>query len=156
MEDYMWSRDYVDALSDFGHLGFTPQQMVEGMDRLKPRFYSIASSPDFEPGTVHLTVGIVRYNHHERDRAGLCTGYMADRCEVANTEIGVFMSPTRSFVLPEDGTTDMIMVGPGTGIAPFRAFLQQRELDGATGRNWLFFGDWTEEGEYYYLSLIHI
>ena len=150
MEDYMWSRDYVDALSDFGHLGFTPQQMVEGMDRLKPRLYSIASSPDFEPGTVHLTVGIVRYNHHERDRAGLCTGYMADRCEVANTEIGVFMSPTRSFVLPEDGTTDMIMVGPGTGIAPFRAFLQQRELDGATGRNWLFFGDWTEEGEYYY------
>ena len=150
MEDYIWSRDYVDALSDFGHVGFTPQQMVEGMDRLKPRLYSIASSPDFEPGTVHLTVGIVRYSHHERDKAGLCTGYMADRCEVANTEIGVFMSPTRSFVLPEDGSTDVIMVGPGTGIAPFRAFLQQRELDGATGRNWLFFGDWTEEGEYYY------
>ena len=124
--------------------------MVEGMDRLKPRLYSIASSPEFEPGTVHLTVGIVRYSHHDRDRTGLCTGYMADRCEVRDTEIGVFMSPTRSFVLPEDGSTDVIMVGPGTGIAPFRAFLQQRELDGATGRNWLFFGDWTEEGEYYY------
>ena len=63
---------------------------------------------------------------------------------------GVVVLQLRSFVLPEDGTTDMIMVGPGTGIAPFRAFLQQRELDGATGRNWLFFGDWTEEGEYYY------
>jgi len=150
MEDYIWSRDYVDALSDFGHVGFTPQQMVEGMDRLKPRLYSIASSPDFEPGTVHLTVGIVRYSHHERNRTGLCTGYLADRCEVTNTEIGVFMSPTRSFVLPEDGSTDAIMVGPGTGIAPFRAFLQQRDLDGAKGRNWLFFGDWTEEGEYYY------
>ena len=61
MEDYMWSRDYVDALSDFGHIGFTAQQLVEGMDRLKPRLYSIASSPDHEPGTVHLTVGIVRY-----------------------------------------------------------------------------------------------
>ena len=60
------------------------------------------------------------------------------------------MSPTRSFVLPEDGSTDIIMVGPGTGIAPFRAFLQQRQMDASTGRNWLFFGDWTEEGEYLY------
>ena len=150
MEDYIWSRDYIDGLADFGHIGFTPQQLVEGMDRLKPRLYSIASSPDFEPGTVHLTVAIVRYNHHERDRAGLCTGFMADHCEIDETEIGVFMSPTRSFVLPEDGSIDAIMVGPGTGIAPFRAFLQQREIDGATGRNWLFFGDWTEEGEYLY------
>nr|MCS5535599.1 hypothetical protein [Candidatus Poseidoniales archaeon] len=88
--------------------------------------------------------------HHDRDRTGLCTGFLADRCEVGNTEIGVFMSPTRSFVLPEDSSTDIIMVGPGTGIAPFRAFLQQRQMDGATGRNWLFFGDWTEEGEFLY------
>jgi len=150
MEDYMWSRDYIDGLSDFGHIGFTPQQFVDGMDRLKPRLYSIASSPDFEPGTVHLTVAIVRYHHHERDRTGLCTGYLADRCDVGDSEIGVFMSPTRSFVLPEDGSTDIIMVGPGTGIAPFRAFLQQRQMDASTGRNWLFFGDWTEEGEYLY------
>ena len=150
MEDYIWSRDYIDALADFGHIGFTPHQLVDDMDRLKPRLYSIASSPDFEPGMVHLTVAIVRYNHHDRDRAGLCTGFMADRCEVGETDIGVFMSPTRSFVLPEDRSTDIIMVGPGTGIAPFRAFLQQRQMEGDSGRNWLFFGDWTEEGEYLY------
>ena len=150
MEDYIWSRDYIDGLADFGHIGFTPQQLVDDMDRLKPRLYSIASSPDFEPGMVHLTVAIVRYNHHDRDRAGLCTGFMADRCEVGETDIGVFMSPTRSFVLPEDRSTDIIMVGPGTGIAPFRAFLQQRQMEGDSGRNWLFFGDWTEEGEYLY------
>ena len=150
MEDYIWSRDYIDGLADFGHIGFTPQQLVDGMDRLKPRLYSIASSPDFEPGMVHLTVAIVRYNHHDRDRAGLCTGFIADRCEVGETDIGVFMSPTRSFVLPEDRSTDIIMVGPGTGIAPFRAFLQQRQMEGDSGRNWLFFGDWTEEGEYLY------
>ena len=150
MEDYIWSRDYIDAMDDFGHIGFTAQQFVDGMDRLKPRLYSIASSPDHEPGTVHLTVGIVRYSHHERDRTGLCTGFLADRCDVEDTEIGVFMSPTRSFILPEDGNTDCIMVGPGTGIAPFRAYLQQRDLNGDKGRNWLFFGDWTEEGEYYY------
>ena len=150
MEDYIWSRDYIDSISDFGGIGFTPQQLVDGMDRLKPRLYSIASSPDFEKGTVHLTVAIVRYSHHGRGRAGLCTGFMADECETNSTEVGVFMSPTRSFVLPEDGSKDIIMVGPGTGIAPFRAFLQQREIDGSTGRNWLFFGDWTEEGEYLY------
>ena len=150
IEDYIWSRDYLDAISDFGSMGFTPQQMIEGMDRLKPRLYSIASSPEFQEGTVHLTVAIVRYNHHERDRTGLCTGYMADRCESGSTEVGVFMSPTRSFVLPDDGSKDAIMVGPGTGIAPFRAFLQQREIDNAKGRNWLFFGDWTSEGEYLY------
>jgi sulfite reductase (NADPH) flavoprotein alpha-component len=120
------------------------------MDRLKPRLYSIASSPDYEPGTVHLTVGIVRYNHHDRDRTGLATGFLADRCKVVETDIGIFMSPTRSFILPKDLSTDIIMVGPGTGIAPFRAFLQQRDIDGATGRNWLFFGDWTESGENYY------
>ena len=150
MEDYIWSRDYIDAIADFGHIGFSPQQLVDGMDRLKPRLYSIASSPDFDQGTVHLTVAIVRYNHHDRDRTGLCTGFMADRCDNKITKVGVFMSPTRSFVLPKDGSTDIIMIGPGTGIAPFRAFLQQRDIDGATGRNWLIFGDWTEEGEYLY------
>ena len=150
MEEYIWSRDYVDAISDFSKAGFSPQQLIEGMDRLKPRLYSIASSPDFEENKVHLTVAIVRYHHHDRDRTGLCTGFMADRCEANSTDVGIYMSPTRSFVIPEDGSKDMIMVGPGTGIAPFRAFLQQREIDNASGRNWLFFGDWTEEGEYLY------
>ena len=112
MEDYIWSRDYIDSISDFGGIGFTPQQLVDGMDRLKPRLYSIASSPDFEKGTVHLTVAIVRYSHHGRGRAGLCTGFMADECETNSTEVGVFMSPTRSFVLPADGSKDIIMVGP--------------------------------------------
>ena len=149
MEDYIWSRDYIDAYGDFGNINLNPQQLLEGMDRLKPRLYSIASSPEFEPGTVHLTVGIVRYSHHGRDKAGLCTGFLSDMCDVKETDIGIFMSPTRSFVLPEDKTRDIIMVGPGTGIAPFRAFLEQREIDNATGKNWLFFGDWTEE-EYYY------
>jgi len=150
MEDYMWTRDYVDALGDFSNIIFTPQEFINGMDRLKPRLYSIASSPEFEPGTVHLTIGIVRYSYHDRDKAGLTTGYLSDRCKVDETPIGVFMSPTRSFILPKNGDKDCIMVGPGTGIAPFRAFLQQRDLNNDKGRNWLFFGDWTEEGEYYY------
>tara|TARA_B100000579_G_C22811114_1_gene845289 strand:- start:39 stop:1856 length:1818 start_codon:yes stop_codon:yes gene_type:complete len=150
MEDYIWSRDYVDLFEDMPSLNLGAQEFVDAVDTLKPRLYSIASSPDHEPGTVHLTVGIVRYSHHGRDRTGLTTGYLADRCPEGGSTVPVFMSPTRSFVLPEDVSTDIIMVGPGTGIAPFRAFLQQRVADGATGRNWLFFGDWTEAGEFYY------
>ena len=150
MEDYMWTRDYIDALGDFNDIIFTPQGLIDGMDRLKPRLYSIASSPEFEPGTVHLTVGFYKsismnpiMVKHE------LPGYLSDRLHVALWR-GIFMSPTRSFILPEDGNKDCIMVGPGTGIAPFRAFLQQRDLNKDEGRNWLFFGDWTEDGEYYY------
>ena len=150
MEDYLWGRDYSDVLNDFGHLGFSGQDFVDQLNRLKPRLYSIASSPDFEPGTVHLTVAIVRYEGQGRDKTGLTTGYLADRTPEGTEDIRVFMSPTRSFILPEDGSKNIIMVGPGTGIAPFRAFLQQRKLDGAEGKNWLFFGDWTEEGEFLY------
>ena len=150
MEDYLWGRDYIDVLNDFGHLGFSGQDFVDQLNRLKPRLYSIASSPDFEPGTVHLTVAIVRYEGQGRSKTGLTTGYLADRTPEGTADIRVFMSPTRSFILPEDGSKNIIMVGPGTGIAPFRAFLQQRKLDGAEGKNWLFFGDWTEEGEFLY------
>lgn len=150
LEDYLWSRDYVDVLADFPDLTFTPQSFIQNLDRMKPRLYSIASSPDFEPGTVHLTVAIVRYSHHDRDRSGLCTGWLADDVDVGSDLTPVFMSPTRNFVLPEDGATDCIMVGPGTGIAPMRAFLQQRQIDGATGRNWLFFGDQHEKCDYLY------
>lgn len=150
MEDYLWSRDYIDLLSDMPNLCFTPQEFVTNLDRLKPRLYSIASSPDAHPGLVELTVGIIRYNHHGRDRGGLCTIFMADTADTGEYNIPMFMSPTRSFVLPEDGDTDIIMVGPGTGIAPFRAFLEQREMDGAKGRNWFFFGDRTRDHEYLY------
>ena len=150
MEDYLWGRDYIDVLNDFGHLGFSGQDFVDQLNRLKPRLYSIASSPDFEPGTVHLTVAIVRYEGQGRSKTGLTTGYLADRTPEGTDDIRVFMSPTRSFILPEDGSKNIIMVGPGTGIAPFRAFLQQRKLDGGEGKNWLFFGDWTEEGEFLY------
>ena len=123
MEDYIWSRDYIDVMKDF-EVSYTPEEFIELIDKLKPRLYSIASSHDAHPGFVELTVGIVRYSHHGRDRGGLCTIYMADEVEVNKTDVGVFMSPTKSFVLPEDKSTDIIMVGPGTGIAPFRAFME--------------------------------
>ncbi|MGB1437512.1 MAG: diflavin oxidoreductase [Candidatus Poseidoniaceae archaeon] len=149
IEDYLWTRDYVDIMREF-NVKYSPEEFLELADRLKPRLYSIASSHDAHPGFVELTVGIVRFNYHDRQRGGLCTQYMADEVVMNKTDVGVFMSPTKSFILPEDPNTDIIMVGPGTGIAPFRAFMEQRVHDKAPGRNWLFFGDQSEKTEYYY------
>lgn len=153
MEDYIWSRDYIDVINEFG-LHHSPEEFIGLCTKIKPRLYSIASSMDAHPGEVQLTVGIVRYEHHGRKRGGLCTSYLADDVELNKTPIKVFMSPTKSFILPEDTSKDIIMVGPGTGIAPFRAFLEQREVDGGSGRNWLFFGDQSEKTEFYYKEQI--
>lgn len=153
MEDYIWSRDYIDVIRDFD-VSYSPEEFLDLVDKLKPRLYSIASSHDAHPGLVELTVGIVRYSHHGRDRGGLATVFMADEVKIKDTEVGVFMSPTKSFVLPEDKSTDIIMVGPGTGIAPFRAFMEQRVHDGGSGKNWLFFGDQSAKTEFYYKDTI--
>ena len=149
IEDYLWTRDYVDIMREFD-VKYAPEEFFELISRLKPRLYSIASSHDAHPGYVELTVGIVRFSYHGRDRGGLCTQFMADEIGTTPKKLGVFMSPTKSFVLPEDKSTDIIMVGPGTGIAPFRAFMEQRVFDGGNGKNWLFFGDQSSKTEFYY------
>jgi sulfite reductase (NADPH) flavoprotein alpha-component len=149
IEDYLWTRDYVDIMREFD-VKYSPEEFLELSDRLKPRLYSIASSHDAHPGFVELTVGIVRFEYNGRPRGGLCTQFMADEIDTSGAPIGVFMSPTKSFILPEDKDTDIIMVGPGTGIAPFRAFMEQRVHDGGSGKNWLFFGDQSEKTEFYY------
>ena len=153
IENYLWTRDYVDIMREFG-VKYSPEEFLDLVARLKPRLYSIASSHDAHPGLVELTVGIVRFEYHNRARGGLCTQYMADEIEATGNQIGVFMSPTKSFILPEDKDTDIIMVGPGTGIAPFRAFMEQRVFDGGKGRNWLFFGDQSSKTEFYYKEQI--
>ena len=153
MEDYLWTRDYVDIMREFD-VKYTPEEFLGLAGRLKPRLYSIASSHDAHPGLVELTVGIVRFSYHGRDRGGLCTQFMADEIGTTTKRVGVFMSPTKSFVLPEDKSTDIIMLGPGTGIAPFRAFMEQRVFDNAPGRNWLFFGDQSSKTEFYYKDTI--
>jgi sulfite reductase (NADPH) flavoprotein alpha-component len=110
------------------------------MRKLPPRLYSIASSLQAHPDEVHLTVGVVRYNSHGRNRKGVCSSFLADDLPVGQT-VDVFVSPNKHFKLPSDPNTPLIMVGPGTGIAPFRAFIEERAATGATGKNWLFFGD---------------
>lgn len=137
---FLEEREFIDLLEEYPSARLTPQELVDLQRKLMPRLYSIASSPKVFPTEVHLTVAIVRYRTNERDRFGVCSTYLADRVQVGTTPVPVFVSHSH-FGLPEDNSKDVIMVGPGTGIAPFRAFLQDRVASGATGRNWVFFGD---------------
>jgi sulfite reductase (NADPH) flavoprotein alpha-component len=114
-----------------------------------PRLYSIASSAKVTPNEVHLTVAIVRYETNGRQRVGVASTFLADRAALGATPVPVFVSHSH-FGVPEDSARDCIMVGPGTGIAPFRAFVQERAAAGATGRNWLFFGDQRRATDFLY------
>ena len=137
---FLDEREFADLLAEFPSAKLTPQELVDHLRKLMPRLYSIASSPKVYPREIHLTVAVVRYRTNQRDRVGVCSTFMADRAEVGVSPTPVFVSHSH-FGLPDDGTKDVIMVGPGTGIAPFRAFVQDRVASGATGRNWVFFGD---------------
>jgi len=117
-----------------------PQQLIDLLRPLTPRLYSIASSQAETETEVHITVGVVRYDIDGRARTGGASGYLADRLE-EDGEVRVFIEHNDNFRLPADPDAPVIMIGPGTGIAPFRAFMQQRDNDGASGKNWLFFGN---------------
>jgi sulfite reductase (NADPH) flavoprotein alpha-component len=142
-------REFVDLMAEYPSARFTPQEFVDFLRKLMPRLYSIASSPRVHPTEVHLTVAIVRYETNNRQRVGVCSTFMADRVAVGTTPVPVFVSHSH-FGPPEDTTKDCIMVGPGTGIAPFRAFVQDRAAVGAKGRNWLFFGDQKRATDFIY------
>ncbi|WP_349432521.1 hypothetical protein Q9L42_007695 [Methylomarinum sp. Ch1-1] len=117
-----------------------PQDFIDSLRKLPPRLYSIASSLKQHPDEVHLTVASVRYQSHGRRRQGVCSTFLADRIG-SETTIPVYVDHNKNFKLPSDPSAPIIMIGPGTGIAPFRAFVEEREAVGATGKNWLFFGD---------------
>jgi sulfite reductase (NADPH) flavoprotein alpha-component len=137
---FLEQREFVDLLAEYPSAKLTPQEFVDHLRKLMPRLYSIASSGRVYPSDVHLTVAIVRYETNHRKRVGVCSTFLSDRVHIGTTPVPVFVSDSH-FGPPEDPAKDCIMVGPGTGIAPFRAFLQDRIATGATGRNWLFFGD---------------
>lgn len=149
LAEYTAERHFVDLLHETPSARFAPQEFVDLLRRLSPRLYSIASSPKRHPDEVHLTVSIVRYHSNQRDRHGVCSTFLADRVALGETPVMVFVAESH-FRLPEDPRRDIIMVGPGAGIAPFRAFLQERALMAAPGRNWLFFGDQHRDSDYLY------
>jgi sulfite reductase (NADPH) flavoprotein alpha-component len=152
LKKWLWGRHVIDLL----HLLPAPMSVTEFvplLKRLAPRLYSISSSPKAHPGEVHLTVGAVRYESHGRVRKGVASTFLADR--VGDAEfVKVFVQPSHGFKPPTNGDTPMIMVGPGTGIAPFRAFLEERQATGAKGKNWLFFGDQKRDTDFLYDELL--
>ena len=131
--------DVLGTLHKFSGLKLSPEAFVEALEPLQPRLYSISSSPRHEPGQLTLTVDSVRYRLGQRNRAGVASTFLSDRIE-AGESLSVYIQKAHGFGLPQDTTKPIIMVGPGTGIAPFRAFLQERAASQAPGKNWLFFG----------------
>ncbi|NJP38118.1 assimilatory sulfite reductase (NADPH) flavoprotein subunit [Alkalicoccus luteus] len=136
---YMEGRDLVDLIQDKAPWTFTAQQLVDSLRPIPPRLYSIASSLSANPGEVHLTIGAVRYETHGRERNGVCSIQCAERGDPGST-LPVFIQSNKSFKLPAD-EKPIIMIGAGTGVAPYRSFMEEREEREAEGDNWLFFGD---------------
>jgi sulfite reductase (NADPH) flavoprotein alpha-component len=139
LKSYLYGNDVNDLLRTFP-VQHTPDSLAGILRKLPPRLYSIASSLKEHESEVHLTVGAVRYESGERRKEGLASCFLADRVGVEGA-VKVFIERNEGFKLPHNSATDIIMVGPGTGIAPFRAFVEERANDGATGKNWLFFGN---------------
>ncbi|MCY8346362.1 assimilatory sulfite reductase (NADPH) flavoprotein subunit [Bacillus haynesii] len=140
LKAYIAGRDLIDFVRDFGPIAVAPQEFVSILRKIPPRLYSIASSFAANPDEVHLTIGAVRYNTHGRDRKGVCSVLCAERLQSGDT-LPVFIQPNKNFKLPENPEAPIIMVGPGTGVAPFRSFMKEREETGAPGKSWMFFGD---------------
>lgn len=140
-KDWSYGREIIDLL-EFVDLpdSLTAQQLVDCFRALPPRLYSIASSPKAHPDEVHLTVAAVRYETNGKERKGVASTFLADDAK-QGTKVNVYLHKNKNFRLPESGDTPIIMVGPGTGIAPFRAFIEERAEDEAKGESWLFFGD---------------
>ena len=143
LNDWLWGRQLADVLQAYP-IECSAAELLGTLRRLQPRLYSIASSAKAHPGEVHLTVAAVRYGK----RKGVSSTFLADR--VGDGEVPVFVQPSKHFRTPSDGDVPMIMIGPGTGVAPFRAFLQERRALGHQGRNWLFFGEQHAASDFYY------
>ncbi len=140
LEKFLRGRDILDVLEEFPAVEFSPAEFAGVLRKLQPRLYSISSSQKAVGDSVHLTVAVVRYavGHSPRPRGGVCSTFLAER---SGAGVPVFVHSAKHFRMPENPETPLIMVGPGTGIAPFRAFLQERQATGAAGFSWLIFGE---------------
>jgi len=146
---WLWGKDTLDLLQLELTRTLAVPEFVALLRPLQHRAYSISSSSKAHPDQVHLTVASVRYHSGGRNRGGVCSTYLAERLR-RGEKPAIFISPNKSFRVPANNSAPLIMVGPGTGIAPFRAFLQERQATGAQGKNWLFFGDQHQEHDFIY------
>ncbi|TCN01132.1 sulfite reductase (NADPH) alpha subunit [Paenibacillus sp. BK033] len=140
LKAYLNGRDLLDLLRDYAPWTLKAADVASLLRKLPPRLYSIASSIEAHPEEVHLTIRKVEYEAHGRDRKGVCSVFVSERLQPGD-KLPVFIQQNPNFKLPANPETPVIMVGPGTGVAPFRAFLEEREESGAGGQTWLFYGD---------------
>ena len=151
LEQHLHGREIIDFLIDFPDAKFQPQEFVSLCKKLLIRLYSISSSLKANPNSVHLTVATVRYHTFGRDRKGVASTFLAERVALRETVIPTFIKEGKGFRLPApDDPTPIIMCGPGTGIAPFRSFLQERDATQAQGKAWLFFGEVSSRTDFFY------
>ncbi len=153
LENFLWGSEIIDFLVEHPSAKFAPEEFVGLLTKLQPRLYSVASSLRAFPDQVHFIIDVVRYESNGRQRKGVASTFLAERAE--NVPVPVYPTTAKHFHMPEDGNTPLIMIGPGTGVAPFRAFLQDRQVLGAKGRNWLFFGAQREACDYAYRDEFH-
>lgn len=152
LEDWLWGRDVLDVLGETQGQAADAREFIALLRPIQHRAYSISSSPLSDGNCVHLTVSSVRYEAAGRRHVGACSGYLNSAAQSGGA-VKVFPLPARDFHMPSDSAADVIMIGPGVGLAPFRGFLRERDTDRAAGRNWLFFGDrhrepsWLYQGE---------
>lgn len=140
LDTYMYGRDLIDLIRDFGPWHASAEEFIKILRKIPVRLYSISSSLKANPDEVHLTIGALRYHAHERDRGGVCSLQCAERAE-HGSRLPVFIQKNTNFRLPENPEKPIIMIGAGTGVAPYRAFLEEREETEASGKSWLFFGE---------------
>ena len=147
--NFLWGKDILDLLNLNKKAEISPEKFLSLLKPLQPRAYSISSSPKAHGSQVHLTISSVRWSGPERTYEGICSNYLA-RLSPSSYKVGVFLTSNNSFRVPDDDTSSIIMIGPGTGLAPFKAFLEERKARGANGKNWLFFGDQTRKDDFIY------
>jgi sulfite reductase (NADPH) flavoprotein alpha-component len=148
LQSYLWGMEVIDFLTEHPSVRFAPEDFVDLLTKLQPRLYSVASSLNAYPEQVHFIVDVVRYESNGRQRKGVASSFLAERAD--GVPVPVFPSVAKHFHLPENPDTPIIMVGPGTGVAPFRAYLQERQAIGAKGKNWLFFGSQHQRCDFAY------
>ncbi|GAB2637038.1 diflavin oxidoreductase [Vibrio panuliri] len=149
LNDFLWGKDILDILRYYPNVTLSLAETLSLLKPIAPRAYSISSSLNKHQDEVHLTIGSVRYQNQDREYRGTCSTWLADIVEQGD-KIPCYFAPNKNFAIPEDDQAPMIMVGPGTGIAPFRAFLEEREVKAAPGDNWLIFGDRNAASDYIY------
>jgi sulfite reductase (NADPH) flavoprotein alpha-component len=151
LKNYLWGRFVIDLLLENPTAKFTPEEFMLTQKKLNIRLYSISSSQKAHPGEVHLTIATVRYTSHGRVRGGVASTFLAERVVPNETLVQCFVNHGKGFRLPEpQDVTPIIMCGPGTGIAPFRAFLEERKATNAKGKSWLFFGEVSSKSCFFY------